>query len=244
MVEPHVSAQDLEKTDQTEERDVFFEINQTNKGEDRFHCVIEGEPIRIGSVVRMNLKLHNNGPVPIVFDRFKLGCNCLKLVCHQTEILPSEEIKAVAVYRVPKNRTGKYIIEIGMAKGSVDVCRLELSGLMEGVLEILASPAYESNGEVSSWKVPLLVSRPIDPSLLSVELSRELRDLVAKVVSSEGKSFLEIEGSESALGVSGIAGDVTVFDSKTNARTTARIAFIRKPLVRVSPLILQFNQRG
>ncbi len=237
-----LSAQELENASQVEERDVYCEIKQTNEGVARFHCVVEGKPIRVGAKIRMNLTLHNSGSLPLVFDRFKLGCNCLQLACRETEILPSKEIKAVADYQMPKSKTNQYVIQMAMAQGNDEVCQFSMSGFMEGVLEILGPSLYESNGTVSLWNVPLFITAPVETSRLSVELSHELRDLVAEIVVVDGKPFVKIECPESSLGVTGIAGQISVSDPELNVRTSARIGFVSKPLVRVSPLVSQFNK--
>ncbi len=209
------------------------------------HCKVIGAPVRAGTRVRFNFKISNPTTRDMVFDRVETGCGCMNMECEKP-VIPANGaaiVNAVADYVVPKSHTQEeYGINIQFKSGNITVGGMLLTGPLEGVLSIPPVRALESTGDFSEWRIPFIVTKPVELNRLQVQLSENLKDLVAKVDVIDGKAVILVSGPTSSLGPAGIIGEVILSDPLLEIKTAARVSFLKRPVMRISPLIIRFTK--
>ncbi len=217
---------------------VVLEERLSPLGSSSYQCRIIGEPVLVGTRVRFNFNISNSGTQDVIFDGIETGCGCFQMKCEKA-VIPANgatSVKAVADYFVQLRLGEQYEFNIQFTQGKKPICFIHLTGPLQGVLSIPQVPAMESTGDFSEWRIPIVVTKPVELNRLQVQLSESLKDLVAKVAVVDGKPVILVSGPTANLGVAGIIGEVMVRDPELEIRAATRVSFLKRPIVRISPL--------
>jgi hypothetical protein len=228
------------------EQTLFVELKQNGQDSDGFSAMVSAKPVMVATKNRFNLKIHNSGTRPLTFDEAKLGCNCLKVEFASNTIAPGEIVEAVIEYAAPQRQnTEDFVINVLLLRAGEVKGNLSLTGGLEGVLVIMGDSLLESNGVFSTWRIPILATRPIENSRLYLTMSSQLRDLEGKIEIENGRPVIVVSGPEKSLGIEGtegIAGEIIVEDPHLGIQASARITFVKRPRIRISPKVAFFSK--
>ena len=214
-------------------------------GPPSYHCRIIGDPVQLGTRVRFNFKISNSGSEDFVFDRIDTGCGCLVMTCEKN-VIPangSEIVNAAADYFVQRSHAAEqYGFNVQFMLGKKPNCSIHFTGQLEGVLSIPQVPTMESTGDFSEWRIPIITTKPVELNRLEIQLSESLKDLVARVEVVDNKGAIVVSGPTISLGLAGIVGEVKVRDPLLAIQASTRVSFLKRPAVRISPLVIRFTK--
>jgi hypothetical protein len=240
-----VNAQSARSSSETEEQTVHVDLALV-AGHDppKFHASVMGDPVFENTKTKFILKIRNSTGENFRFDKIGVSCNCFEVLTSAKEIPADKEIEVSGLYFARRNRSGKYALNLQFTFGTQGCGSISVSGELAGTLEIENRHLYESNGSISVWKIPVLSTPPIDLQGLEVKLSASLRDLEARIEDLEGHPTIVVIGPENGLGFSGLLGELILKDPKSGIERSARVHFIKKPVIRISPLNARFYPIG
>lgn len=236
-------AQNPSTENQLRDIDAAVTLTRTYPEAPAAHGTGEAPSVRCGERVRFHLTVTNDSHVRVVIDRIETGCRCVAVRCESREIAPKSSIPMEADFVAPmRGNDGKYLIQLGLLDDSGQRSgSLYVSGPLENQVEIIAPDVLEAFDDLSEWRIPVLATPPADPSRLEIATSETLRDLSRRIEVADGKPFLHLAAPLSALGPSGISGDLIVSDPVSGANHTHRVTIVKRPPVRVTPLAIRFR---
>jgi len=219
-------------------------VSGTSNNQSVFLGGAEGPPLDSGKQQILLLKVANKSDRPLHFSSIVRTCACQDIKASSGFAAPGDNIDFAVKYKVPTNaRRGRYNIGFELLDESGrTVAAIKVFGDVIGCLSLEAESIYESVENVTEWKIPIIVTAPVDLAGIELVMSESLRDLTAKLDVVNGTPCLIVTGPEMALGESGLSGEIKILHSKSGAMDIATVLFVKRRLIQISPIVSRFQK--
>ncbi len=200
-------------------------------------------PVHAGERVQFLGRLVNNSGKALRFDRLLTGCDCVRVACTERSIAEGEAIDIEIDFQAPKSSsTGRFAIQMSFWDADAVTVHLDVRGELKGVLYLPPTLSLESDGDISMWEVPIVLTPPLEASQLEIRMPEELSNIVPSLEIRDGQPWACFSAAEKLLGIAGAGGVVVVHDRKTGIESSSRITFLRRQVVKFSPGIIRFRR--
>lgn len=221
------------------------------------------DPMEAGERYRFKLSLLGTGK-SMPFDRVESSCQCGKLSWDGASIDSDKALNGELLWHSPKtSTTGHATIRITFYSLRKPVAEIRLFAYLSNCVNVGSiGEGKRIDDELFEWKVPIAVTTPITFDSLSVELSEELNgfsmDLkrvelfkndeiraqqTTKTIQIE-RAIATIRGARDLIGNRFRFGTLLISTSEKPNKTFAKeLAFSVTPLIRISPMMLEFKKQ-
>lgn len=187
--------------------------------------------------------LKNEGSAPVEFRKVEGSCSCLDIRVREGKIEPGSSVTVEAVLDIHKRETSAIAqLDLQFYESKDDkrsFLHLRAMANLKGVVEFgIQQPMIElDNFGLSTVRLPLLITDPVDPHSLIIEKSDTFRDLMPKVEVVDGRSELVVEVVDILIPDSFISGWFKIRDPVTGREDLEEFLIQKRKPFSLSPRI-------
>ncbi len=221
-------------------------------------------PLESGGVYKFRLELKGCSGSEFEFDRVETSCQCGRVVFQGNTVSAEHALVGELVWRVPKSsQTGHSAVTFTLLSGKEVRAEVRLCAYLSGSVNVgMENDGVRIDEGFYRWDVPVLVTSPFSIGGLKVDLSTELKGFTVTLEksgliqgddirqkSSGGnvtieRGIVQILAHESVVGNQFRFGNLLITSSdKPGAGWSKSLSLSIRPLVRISPLRLEFRDQ-
>ncbi len=221
-----------------------------------------------GKTYKIRLNVENATSRDIEFDRITGSCQCGQFEIGKPKIPAGETVVGTMTWEVPASSQQAFTVATATFYNKGEpVGEIRLKAHLKGNFYVgLQGIGRRADGDFFEWRLPIMVSQPIQLKNLEFELSDELKGYMVRLVESNPnssggdpiglptndtessrsipkseKGWLLIVAHEKFVGNEFRFGQLVVRDPVSRKRKRHDLALYIKPPVRISPVQIRFR---
>lgn len=198
-----------------------------------------------GKLGKILLTLHNPTSTDITFGDIRTSCGCITVTSTESTLRAQGELPLAIQIRTPSSPKERltyiqFTMYFAEGRGITVYMKLDLSGIVAFKHSYFSSEVERGESQ-HTFRMPVIITPPVDPEALEYLVGDGLGELDCKFVSlDDGSQFIECKTTLEKTDDRNRAGVLTMLDPVSNAQ--AATSCIIKPVndMVVAPIVLRF----